>query len=125
MLPQLVEWLPKGVKIATIQDRTLTIRASVDDMRFTFVISVALVLMVVALFMRRLAPTVIAAVTVPLALAGAAVVMYLLGYTLNNLSLLALVIATAAGTAAAASAPSRNATAASPRTSAATNASSS
>ena len=74
-------------------DRTPTIRASLHEVQATLLISLAMVVLTMALFLRRLAPTLIAAVTVPLSLAGSALVMYLLGFSLNNLSLLALVIA--------------------------------
>ena len=92
-MPQLLRWIPAGIRINVISDRTLTIRASVADVEFTFLISIALVLMVVALFMRRLVPTLAAAVTVPLSIAGTLAAMYLLGYTLNNFSFMALTIA--------------------------------
>ena len=91
-LPQLLQWIPAGIRVDTISDRTLTIRASVHDVEFTFLISIALVLMVVALFMRRLVPTLAAAVTVPLSIAGTLAAMYLLGFTLNNFSFMALTI---------------------------------
>ena len=91
-LPQLLQWIPAGIRVHTISDRTLTIRASVADVEFTFLISVALVLLVVALFMRRLVPTLAAAVTVPLSIAGTLAAMYLLGFTLNNFSFMALTI---------------------------------
>jgi multidrug efflux pump len=91
-LPQLLQWIPAGIRVTTITDRTLTIRASVADVEGTFLISVALVLLVVALFMRRLVPTLAAAVTVPLSIAGTLAAMYLLGFTLNNFSFMALTI---------------------------------
>ncbi|MBC7800370.1 MAG: efflux RND transporter permease subunit, partial [Gemmatimonadaceae bacterium] len=91
-LPQLLAWIPPDIQVTTISDRTLTIRASVHDLEFTLLISIALVLMVVAIFMRRLVPTLAAAVTVPLSLAGTLGAMYLLGYSLNNFSLMALTI---------------------------------
>ena len=91
-LPQLLRWIPPDIQVTTIADRTTTIRASVDDVEVTLLISVALVLMVVALFMRRLIPTLAAAVTVPLSLAGTLGAMYLLGFSLNNFSLMALTI---------------------------------
>ena len=74
-------------------DRTPTIRSSLHEVQITLLISLAMVVLTMALFLRRLAPTLIATVTVPLSLAGAALVMYVMGFTLNNLSLLALVIA--------------------------------
>ncbi len=91
-LPQLMAWIPPDIHLATISDRTTTIRASVEDVEWTLLISIALVLMVVALFMRRLVPTLAAAVTVPLSLAGTLGAMYLLGFSLNNFSLMALTI---------------------------------
>jgi len=91
-LPQLLAWIPPDIHVTTISDRTTTIRASVIDVEWTLLISIALVLMVVALFMRRLVPTLGAAVTVPLSLAGTLGAMYLLGYSLNNFSLMALTI---------------------------------
>ncbi len=91
-LPQLLAWIPPDVHMATISDRTTTIRASVHDVEWTLLISIALVLMVVALFMRRLVPTLAAAVTVPLSIAGTLAAMYLLGYSLNNFSLMSLTI---------------------------------
>ncbi len=92
-LPQLLAWLPPDIVVRTISDRTTTIRASVADVEKTLLISVVLVLAVVALFMRRLVPTMAAAVTVPLSLAGTLGAMYLLGFSLNNFSLMALTIA--------------------------------
>ncbi len=91
-LPQLLKWIPPDIRVATISDRTTTIRASVEDVEFTLLISIALVLLVVALFMRRLVPTLAAAVTVPLSLAGTLAAMYLCGFSLNNFSLMALTI---------------------------------
>ncbi len=92
VLPQLLTWLPPGITVHTISDRTATIRASIDDVEVTLGISIALVLMVVALFMRRLVPTMAAAVTVPLSLSGTLAAMWLLGFSLNNFSLMALTI---------------------------------
>ena len=92
VLPQLLTWIPPDIRVITLSDRTATIRASVDDVEFTLLISVALVLMVVAVFMRRLVPTLAAAVTVPLSLAGTLAAMYLLDFSLNNFSLMALTI---------------------------------
>ena len=92
VLPQLLSWLPPDIKVITLSDRTATIRASVDDVEVTLAISVVLVLMVVALFMRRLVPTLAAAVTVPLSLSGTLAAMYMLGFSLNNFSLMALTI---------------------------------
>jgi multidrug efflux pump len=92
-LPLLEAYLPPGTTLTPYFDRTPTVRASLHEVEITLLISLAMVVLVMALFLRRLAPTLIATVTVPLSLAGSAVVMYILGYTLNNLSLLALVIA--------------------------------
>ena len=92
VLPQLMAWLPPDIKLTILSDRTATIRASVEHVEVSLVISVALVLMVVAIFMRRLVPTLAAAVTVPLSISGTLGAMYLLGYSLNNFSLMALTI---------------------------------
>ena len=92
VLPQLLRWIPPDIQVTKISDRTATIRASVRDVEVSLVISVALVLMVVALFMRRLVPTLAAAVTVPLSISGTLGAMYLLGFSLNNFSLMALTI---------------------------------
>ena len=91
-LPQLLTWIPSGINVTVLSDRTGTIRASVEHVEVSLVISVALVLMVVAIFMRRLVPTLAAAVTVPLSLSGTLAAMYLLGYSLDNFSLMALTI---------------------------------
>ncbi|MET0937157.1 MAG: efflux RND transporter permease subunit [Luteibacter sp.] len=92
-IPTMQTWLPAGVKLHSFFDGTPTIRASLHEVQATLLISLAMVIMTMALFLRRLAPTVIAGLAVPLSLAGAFVVMYAFGYTLNNLTLLALVIA--------------------------------
>ena len=92
-LPQLLKWIPAGVDVTVLTDRTTTIRASVSEVELTLLISIALVLMVVGLFMRRLVPTLAAAVTVPLSISGTLGTMYLLGFSINNFSLMALTIA--------------------------------
>jgi len=92
-VPGLRSYLQPGTTLTPYFDDTPTIRASLREVQYTLLISLAMVVMVMALFLRRLAPTLIAAAAVPLSLAGAAVVMYIMGYTLNNLTLLALVIA--------------------------------
>jgi multidrug efflux pump len=92
-LPLMREWLPEGVNLTPFFDGTPTIRASLHEVEVTLLISLAMVIMTMALFLRRLAPTVIAGLAVPLSLAGAFIIMYIMGFTLNNLSLLALVIA--------------------------------
>ena len=92
LLPQLMAWLPPDIKLSVIQDRTNTIRASVADVQSTLGITIVLVLMVGPLFMRRLMPTVAAAVTVPLSICGTLGGMWFLGYPLDNFSLMALTI---------------------------------
>ncbi|KAF1007134.1 MAG: Multidrug resistance protein MdtC [Luteibacter sp.] len=93
LMPTMQSWLPAGAELHSFFDGTPTIRASLHEVQATLLISLAMVIMTMALFLRRLAPTVIAGLAVPLSLAGAFVVMYAFGYTLNNLTLLALVIA--------------------------------
>ncbi|HXT80818.1 MAG TPA: efflux RND transporter permease subunit [Acetobacteraceae bacterium] len=92
LLPQLMSWLPPDIKVTVISDRTATIRASVADVQLTLLITIGLVLMVVALFMRRLIATVAAAVTVPLSICGTLAGMWFMGYTIDNFSLMALTI---------------------------------
>ena len=92
MLPQLLSWMPPGIDTTIIADRTTTIRASIDDVQYTLVISIMLVLLVVLLFMRRLLPTIAAAVTVPLSICGTLAGMWFLGFSLDNFSLMALTI---------------------------------
>lgn len=94
LLPQLSASFPASVKIDILTDRTLTIRASVEDVQFTLMLTIALVVMVIFLFLRSLRATVIPALAVPLSIVGTFGVMYLCGYTLNNLSLMALTIST-------------------------------
>src|SRR3989440_426414 len=94
LLPQLKASLPSSVEITTLTDRTATIRASVHDVEFTLVLTIALVVMVMFLFLRLLAATVIPSVAVPISIVGTFGVMYLLGYSLDNLSLMALTIST-------------------------------
>jgi len=92
-MPRLAALIPPGIKIDTIVDRTQTIRASVADVEFTLALTIALVVLVILLFLRNLRATLIPAVVVPLSLAGATAVMYLLGFSLDNLSLMAMTIA--------------------------------
>ena len=92
-LPQLRASLPPGVDVEIVSDRTQTIAASVADVRFTLLLTIALVIGVIALFLRRLWATVIPAISVPISLIGTFAVMYVLGYSLDNLSLMALTIA--------------------------------
>ena len=92
-LPQLRAAIPPAITIETMIDRTVTIRASLAEVQFTLLLSVALVVMVIFLFLRNFWATVIPSVTVPLALVGTFAVMYVAGYSLNNLTLMALTIA--------------------------------
>ncbi|MGH9681214.1 MAG: efflux RND transporter permease subunit, partial [Candidatus Acidiferrales bacterium] len=94
LLPQLKASLPSSVHVTVLTDRTTTIRASVADVQFELMLTVALVVMVIFLFLRSLAATAIPSVAVPLSLMGTFGVMYLLGYSLDNLSLMALTIST-------------------------------
>jgi multidrug efflux pump len=94
LLPQLRASLPASVDVTILTDRTTTIRASVADVQFSLLLTVALVVMVMFLFLRSLAATVIPSVAVPISLVGTFGVMYLLGYSLDNLSLMALTIST-------------------------------
>jgi multidrug efflux pump len=94
LLPQLQASLPPAVQVAVLSDRTVTIRASVEDVQFELLLAVALVVMVIFLFLRTLAATVIPGVAVPLSLVGTFGAMSLLGFSLNNLSLMALTIST-------------------------------
>jgi HAE1 family hydrophobic/amphiphilic exporter-1 len=93
LLPRLVAAIPASIKVEVISDRTLTIRAAVEDVQFTLLLTIALVVMVIFVFLRNFWATVIPAVTVPLALLGACALMWVFGYTLDNLSLMALTIA--------------------------------
>ena len=94
LLPQLKTSLPAAVEVSELTDRTSTIRASVQDVQFELLLTVGLVVMVIFLFLRNLAATVIPSVAVPLSIVGTFAVMYLLGYSLNNLTLMALTIST-------------------------------
>ena len=94
ILPKLEAALPAGVKLRVVADRTGTIRASVRDVQFTLVLSVVLVVMVVLLFLRTLSATIVAGVTLPLSLIASFGIMYFAGFSLDNLSLMALTIAT-------------------------------
>src|SRR5476649_959499 len=93
-LPKLQEALPDSVKVTILSDRTQTIRASISDVQFELMLSIALVVMVTFLFLRNVAATLIPSVAVPLSLVGTFGVMYLCGFSLNNLSLMALTVAT-------------------------------
>ncbi|MDR3538000.1 MAG: efflux RND transporter permease subunit [Acetobacteraceae bacterium] len=92
-LPALEASIPPAIHVNTIVDRTQTIRASVADVEFTLALSIGLVVMVIFLFLRSVWATIIPSITVPLALVGTLAVMYVLGYSLDNLSLMALTIA--------------------------------
>jgi len=94
LLPTLRASLPSAIETTILTDRTITIRASVEDVQFELMLTIALVVMVIFLFLRTLAATVIPSVAVPLSLVGTFGVMYLLGYSLNNLTLMALTIST-------------------------------
>ena len=93
MLPTLEQWIPGGLDIAVLSDRTGTIRASVHDMQWTLGLTVALVMSVVLVFLRRTTPTIAAGITVPLSLAGTCAGMWALGFSIDNLSLMALAVA--------------------------------
>jgi multidrug efflux pump len=92
LLPEIKRWIPKDIDISVLSDRTETIRASIYDMQLTLAGSVVLVMLVVFVFLRRPAPTIAAGVTVPLSLAGTCAAMWLVGYSIDNLSLMALVV---------------------------------
>ncbi len=94
LLPQLQTSLPASVQVHVLTDRTTTIRASVKDVEFELMLTIALVVLVIFLFLRNLAATIIPSVSVPLSIVGTFGVMYLLGYSLNNLTLMALTIST-------------------------------
>ena len=93
-LPALQAALPDGVKMSVLSDRTQTIRASISDVQFELMLSISLVVMVTFLFLRNIAATLIPGVAVPLSLIGTFGIMYLAGFSLNNLSLMALTVAT-------------------------------
>jgi multidrug efflux pump len=94
LLPQLRASIPPAVELSILTDRTTTIRASVEEVEFTLMLTIALVVMVIFLFLRTTAATVIPSVAVPISIVGTFGVMYLLGYSLNNLTLMALTIST-------------------------------
>ena len=94
LLPQLQSALPSSVQVTLLTDRTTSIRASVRDVQFELMLAVALVVMVIFLFLRTLSATVIPAAAVPLSLVGTFAAMYLMGFSLNNLTLMALTIST-------------------------------
>ncbi len=94
LLPRLASALPQGLEVRTLSDRTETVRASVNDVQFTLLLSVLLVVGVIYVFLRSWRATIIPGIAVPLSLVGTFGVMYLCGYSLNNLSLMALTIST-------------------------------
>ncbi len=94
LLPQLTLSLPSSIKVSILTDRTTTIRASVSDVQFELMLTVGLVVMVMFLFLRNIPSTIIPGIAVPLSLVATFGVMYLLGYSLNNLTLMALTIST-------------------------------
>ncbi|WP_414148441.1 MdtB/MuxB family multidrug efflux RND transporter permease subunit [Erwinia sp. BNK-24-b] len=94
MLPALTASLPKSVEVKVLTDRTTNIRASVHDVQFELVLAIALVVMIIYLFLRNVPATIIPAVAVPLSLVGTFAVIYFLGFSINNLTLMALTIAT-------------------------------
>ncbi|WNJ93620.1 efflux RND transporter permease subunit [Bosea sp. 685] len=92
LLPEIKRWVPAGIDFSIMSDRTVTIRASIADIQRTLLISIALVMLVVFLFLRRTTLTMAAGITVPLSIAGTFAAMWLAGFTLDNLSLMAVTI---------------------------------
>ena len=92
LLPELKQWVPAGLEISILSDRTQTIRASVHDMQLTLAATAVLVMLVVFVFLRRTAATIAAGITVPLSLAGTCAAMWLAGFSINNLTLMALAV---------------------------------
>ncbi|HVZ19334.1 MAG TPA: efflux RND transporter permease subunit [Terriglobales bacterium] len=92
LLPQLTAQIPAAVQIDTLHDRSISIRESVDDVKFTLMLTIALVVMVIFLFLRNISATVIPALALPMSIIGTFSVMYLLNYSLDNLSLMALTL---------------------------------
>jgi multidrug efflux pump len=92
LLPELRQWIPAGLDISVLADRTQTIRASVNDMQLTLAATAVLVMLVVFLFLRRAAATIAAGITVPLSLAGTCAAMWAAGFSIDNLSLMALAV---------------------------------
>ncbi|HXD44213.1 MAG TPA: efflux RND transporter permease subunit [Pseudolabrys sp.] len=92
LLPELRQWIPAGLDVSMLTDRTQTIRASVHDMQGTLAATVVLVMLVVFLFLRRGPPTIAAGITVPLSLAGTCALMWVAGFSIDNLSLMALAV---------------------------------
>jgi multidrug efflux pump len=92
LIPEIKRWIPAGIDISILTDRTTTLRASVHDRQLTLGLSVVLVMLVVYLFLRRPTPTIAAGITVPLSLAGTCAAMWVAGFSVNNLTLMALAV---------------------------------
>ncbi len=92
IIPDLKRWIPAGIDISVLSDRTMTLRASVHDMQLTLALSIVLVMIVVYIFLRRPTPTIAAGITVPLSLAGTCAAMWCAGFSVNNLTLMALAV---------------------------------
>jgi multidrug efflux pump len=92
LIPEIKRWVPQGIEISVLSDRTTTLRASIHDMQLTLALAVGLVMLVVFVFLRRATPTIAAGVTVPLSLAGTCAAMWLAGFSINNLTLMALAV---------------------------------
>ena len=92
IIPDVKRWIPAGIDISVLSDRTLTLRASVQDMQLTLALSIVLVMLVVYVFLRRPSPTLAAGITVPLSLAGTCAAMWCAGFSVNNLTLMALAV---------------------------------
>jgi HAE1 family hydrophobic/amphiphilic exporter-1 len=92
LLPQMQQQMPAGIKLNTLYDRSISIRSSVNDVKFTLLLTIGLVVMVIFLFLRNLSATIIPSLALPMSIVGTFSVMYLLGYSLDNLSLMALTL---------------------------------
>ena len=92
-LPQLERWIPASLKLHTVYDRTLLIRAAIADVQFSLATAIVLVVLVIALFLRRFWATLIPSITIPVSIAATLIVIYFLGFSLDNISLMALTIA--------------------------------
>src|SRR5262249_57498243 len=92
LLPQFQLEIPASLKLNTLYDRSVSIRDSVNDVKFTLVLTICLVVMVIFLFLRNLSATIIPSMPLPLSIIGTFAAMYLLGYTLDNLSMMALTL---------------------------------
>jgi HAE1 family hydrophobic/amphiphilic exporter-1 len=92
LLPRLEEHIPAAVKVDTLYDRSVSIRASVNDVKFTLLLTIALVIMVIFVFLRNISATIIPSLALPMSIVGTFSIMYLLGYSLDNLSLMALTL---------------------------------